>query len=128
MKATSTGPTLLKPLMTPTSPPLCFWSMRVNATAVGGAPALDIWLMKQSAKLGGGALSQALCTVVGNVAGICQTEVAVIRPIRGFCNGVSEAPAGAIGGFWAKPKAAVASRAASSKDSFMQSGSFAVPV
>ena len=54
-------PTALKPLMMPTSPPLCCYSSRVNATAAGGAPAFDIWLMKHSAKLGGSeALSQAL--------------------------------------------------------------------
>src|ERR1017187_653813 len=109
--------------MIPTSPPLCFCSVRVKATAAGEAPAFDIWLMKHSAKLGGwAALSQALCAVARKVDGICQTLAMVIFPVE------AAAPLCAAGGFWAQPKEAVASRAASNKESFMRSGSFAVPV
>src|SRR5450755_564588 len=96
--------------------------MRVKATTAGEAPAFDIWLMKQSAKLGGGALSQALWEAAIKVTGICQTEVAVIGPIKGFCSGVCQAPADAAGGFCAKPMVAVTSRATSNRDRFICAG------
>src|SRR5271170_4126985 len=93
--------------MMPTSPPLCRCNMRVRATAAGDAPALDIWPMKQSAKLvGWGALSQALWAAARKVDGICQTEAAVMRP--------APAPGGMVAlGFWAM--AMVETRTAAAK-------------
>jgi hypothetical protein len=52
--------------------------------------------MKQSAKLGAGALSQAWWAAERNVDGICQTDAAVILGIMPACIGVWE------GGAWAK--------------------------
>lgn len=68
----------------------------MKATAAGDAPALDIWLMKQLAMLGGGALSQALWAAARKVAGMCQTEDGPIRPPEA---GVA---LGGAAGFWAK--------------------------
>jgi hypothetical protein len=69
----------------------------VKATAAAGAPAFDIWAIKQSAKLGGcGALSHALWAVAKKLDGMCHTEAAVMRP--------APAPGGMVAlGFWAKP-------------------------
>src|SRR6516162_6655499 len=115
MKATSTtGPTLSNPLMMPTSPLLCFCSSRVKATAAGDAPAFDIWLMKQSAQLGGwGKLSQALWAAARKVDGICQTEAAVMR---------AAPAAGGTVGAWAKEQVA-SSRAAANATTLMISNS-----